>query len=79
MLGKVRTVDKADGYGIAKEDGVGSELFIARVIRVEKPSTNDEDGDDMRKLPLLYHRRGYTTTRHDGPLDHQPFNPKLKF
>lgn len=36
-------------------DGVASELFIARVTRVESSS------DDSR-TPLLYHRRAYATT-----------------
>jgi len=41
-------------------NGVTSELFIARVVRVESlPFTGD---DDLRTLPLLYHRRGYSTT-----------------
>jgi len=40
--------------------GVTSELFLARVVRVESlPVIGD---DDFRTLPLLYHRRGYTTT-----------------
>ena len=45
---------------------VSSELFIARVMRVEKvPATRDEsaDGGDEseRTLPLVYHRRSYTS------------------
>jgi flavin reductase (DIM6/NTAB) family NADH-FMN oxidoreductase RutF len=41
-------------------NGVASELFLARVVRVESlPFTGD---DHLRKLPLLYHRRGYATT-----------------
>ncbi|KAH7908599.1 flavin reductase like domain-containing protein [Hygrophoropsis aurantiaca] len=43
--------------------GLGSELFIARVLRVEKAPelTGIEEEDDMRTLPLLYHRRRYGT------------------
>jgi flavin reductase (DIM6/NTAB) family NADH-FMN oxidoreductase RutF len=52
-----------------------SELFIARVMRVEKISPQEEEVvDGSRTLPLLYHRRGYTschTTHHD----HSEFNP----
>ena len=43
-------------------DGVASELFIARVIRVEEvPSAEGIAGDASRALPLLYHRRTYAT------------------
>ncbi|KAI0077750.1 hypothetical protein K474DRAFT_1661352 [Panus rudis PR-1116 ss-1] len=44
-------------------DGVASELFIAEVIRVE--DTGEVEGHDalLRTLPLLYHRRAYSTTR----------------
>lgn len=48
---------------------VSSELFIARVVRVEDvlPSEVEakENGEDsaLRTLPLLYHRRRYATTR----------------
>ncbi|CCM02600.1 uncharacterized protein FIBRA_04703 [Fibroporia radiculosa] len=42
-------------------DGVASELFIAQVTRVE--SLVPQEGRDSPSLsPLLYHRRGYTTT-----------------
>jgi flavin reductase (DIM6/NTAB) family NADH-FMN oxidoreductase RutF len=45
---------------VLEGNGVASELFLARVVRVESlPVTGDED---LRSLPLLYHRRGYTTT-----------------
>lgn len=41
-------------------NGVASELFLARVERVESlPSVED---DSLQILPLLYHRRGYVTT-----------------
>ena len=43
-------------------DGVASELFIARVIRVEEvPSAEGIADDASRALPLLYHRRTYAT------------------
>lgn len=42
--------------------GPASELFLARVVRVE--SLPEED--DTRTLPLLYHRRTYATC-HDLP------------
>jgi flavin reductase (DIM6/NTAB) family NADH-FMN oxidoreductase RutF len=74
FLAKNRGVDKVD---IKKEAGRASELFIARVVRVEGLFSDDE-GDGLRKLPLLYHRRAYTTTSRDEPLDHQPFNSKIK-
>lgn len=51
-------------------DGVASELFIARVARVEllAPSNKDES---PRTSPLLYFRRAYATTcdisPHQGP------------
>ena len=46
-------------------DGVESELFIAQVTRVEDvPMVASVVGldDTIRTLPLVYHRRGYTTT-----------------
>jgi len=45
--------------------GVASELFIARVTRVEKVPTDDVN-NPLRTLPLIYHRQGYGTVR---PLD----------
>ena len=45
--------------------GVASELFIARVMRVEEVPT-DEVNNPLRTLPLVYHRQGYGTVR---PLD----------
>jgi len=45
--------------------GVASELFIARVTRVEKVPTDDVD-NPLRTLPLIYHRQGYGTVH---PLD----------
>jgi hypothetical protein len=44
--------------------GVESELFIAQVMRVEDVPRVENVGydDNIRTLPLVYHRRGYTTT-----------------
>lgn len=43
--------------------GVASELFIARVVRVERVRSEEEEVEDdcERTLPLVYHRRGYTS------------------
>jgi hypothetical protein len=59
---------KAEGVGA---DGVESELFIAQVVRVEDvPRLSDVGYDDtIRTLPLVYHRRGYTTTSDKLPLN----------
>ncbi|CAL1715293.1 unnamed protein product [Somion occarium] len=47
-------------------DGIASELFIAEVIRVESPKPLK--GDEMsHTLPLLYHRRAYSTTQPLAP------------
>jgi flavin reductase (DIM6/NTAB) family NADH-FMN oxidoreductase RutF len=48
--------------------GLASELFIARVLRVEHVPLPEDDEHDagLYKLPLLYHRRRYTTV--GGPL-----------
>jgi flavin reductase (DIM6/NTAB) family NADH-FMN oxidoreductase RutF len=49
-----------------------SELFIARVIRVEpdapsdSPQSNPEDMEEGVPLPLIYHRRQYSTLQHRG-------------
>ena len=52
--------ESANREAMSEGNGVTSELFLARVIRVETlPFIGD---DDLRTLPLLYHRRGYTTT-----------------
>ncbi|KAF8449358.1 flavin reductase like domain-containing protein [Boletus edulis BED1] len=49
--------------------GLASELFIARVLRVERvpvPVTKHDEGDaELYRLPLLYHRRRYTTVEDD--------------
>ena len=52
-------IRQVEGYG-----GSASELFIARVLRVEHvPQVEGGDGNDerLRTLPLLYHRRKYAT------------------
>ncbi|KAF9244112.1 hypothetical protein BU15DRAFT_71682 [Melanogaster broomeanus] len=42
--------------------GLASELFIARVLRVEQVPPGDDGNDDrLGTLPLLYHRRQYAT------------------
>lgn len=46
--------------------GVASELFIARVVRVEEVPT-DGVNNPLRTLPLIYHRQGYGTVRPLGP------------
>ena len=55
-LGLLRNMDSRDSVpmSLRKED-VASELFIARVLRVESISE--------RTLPLVYYRRCYTTCR----------------
>lgn len=52
----LRKGETEGGILLRKED-VTSELFIARVLRVEHVSE--------RTLPLVYHRRGYTTCKED--------------
>jgi flavin reductase (DIM6/NTAB) family NADH-FMN oxidoreductase RutF len=50
--------------GSVDPGGVESELFIAQVMRVEDVPQVENVGydDNIRTLPLIYHRRGYTTT-----------------
>ncbi|KZT09816.1 uncharacterized protein LAESUDRAFT_756048 [Laetiporus sulphureus 93-53] len=43
-------------------EGVASELFIARVTRVESVVPLEEE-DGLRTSPLIYYRRSYATTR----------------
>ncbi|KAH7885785.1 flavin reductase like domain-containing protein [Phlebopus sp. FC_14] len=56
-----------EGSGRGGDCGPASELFIARVLRVESipalDSQANEGGDESRTLPLLYHRRQYATVR----------------
>lgn len=49
----------ADVIPAAKGSSLMSELFIARVTRVERRIA--EEGDISSSLPLIYHRRGYTS------------------
>lgn len=54
-------------------EGVASELFIARVTRVESIAGETRAEDDaLRTLPLLYHRRAYSTTRDVPPSPPEP-------
>ena len=56
---------KTDGtLGSVDAGGVASELFIAQVMRVEDVPLAENVGydDSIWTLPLVYHRRGYTTT-----------------
>ncbi|GLB43234.1 putative flavin reductase like domain containing protein [Lyophyllum shimeji] len=51
--------DRDEELSLEPEPGgaMASELFIARVLRVETLDTREEDAEDPRTLPLLYHRR----------------------
>jgi hypothetical protein len=53
--------------------GVESELFIAQVLRVEDvppvAGVEAREDDAIRTLPLVYHRRSYTTTADKLPLN----------
>ncbi|KIJ05597.1 hypothetical protein PAXINDRAFT_93251, partial [Paxillus involutus ATCC 200175] len=53
----------AEVQELAGGGGLASELFIARVLRVERvpPPEGDGSDDGLRTLPLLYHRRRYAT------------------
>ncbi|KAF8834881.1 hypothetical protein BDN67DRAFT_975680 [Paxillus ammoniavirescens] len=53
----------AEVQELASGGGLASELFIARVLRVERVPPSEYDGSDdvLRTLPLLYHRRQYAT------------------
>lgn len=50
-------------------DGVASQLYIARVVRVEYAAKPGKDG--QLPLPLVYHRRAYATV---APLASTPQN-----
>lgn len=43
-------------------DGTASELFLAKVIRVESIPPAEGISEDLHTLPLLYHQRTYRTT-----------------
>ncbi|KAF9219737.1 hypothetical protein BS17DRAFT_788692 [Gyrodon lividus] len=53
----------AEVQQVTGDGGLASELFIARVLRVERvpPAASDGNGEELRTLPLLYHRRQYAT------------------
>ncbi|EIN09670.1 hypothetical protein PUNSTDRAFT_143157 [Punctularia strigosozonata HHB-11173 SS5] len=53
--------------------GVASELYIARVTRVEEVVRASEDELQGEPMPLLYHHRGYCTV---GPGPHPDPGPK---
>jgi len=65
--------DKLSGKVEGTRDGgdIESELFIAQVLRVEDVPQAVGVGDDdiIRTLPLVYHRRSYTTTADKLPLN----------
>jgi hypothetical protein len=62
-LGDKLTYKSDETCNIVNVGDVGSELFIAQVMRVEDVSPAEGAVDDtLRTLPLVYHRRGYTTT-----------------
>jgi len=54
---------ECDKHGV--NGSILSELFVAKVMRVEKaPAAQDAVASpDERTLPLIYHRRRYATTR----------------
>jgi len=52
---------KIEGWEGDGDDCVVSELFIARVTRVEDLALIEGEDDSLRTLPLLYHRRGFTS------------------
>lgn len=62
-LGDKLTYKADEMRNIVNVGDVGSELFIAQVMRVEDvPPAEGAVNDTLRTLPLVYHRRGYTTT-----------------
>ncbi|OAX37793.1 hypothetical protein K503DRAFT_866613 [Rhizopogon vinicolor AM-OR11-026] len=58
MEGWEAEVEQVEGVS-----GLASELFIARVLRVEdvQEPEGQLENDELRTLPLLYHQRQYTT------------------
>lgn len=67
---------ESDEDNVWSGEGVASELFVARVTRVEMISNMAEDAT-LRTLPLLYHHRAYSTTR-DIPSQTSPSPSKPK-
>jgi len=65
--------DKLSDKTKGMRDGgdIESELFIAKVLRVEDvpQAVGIGDDDTIRTLPLVYHRRSYTTTADMLPLN----------
>jgi Flavin reductase like domain len=62
-LGDKLTYKADEMRNIVNVGDVGSELFIAQVMCVEDvPPAEGAVDDTLRTLPLVYHRRGYTTT-----------------
>ena len=72
-LGDKMTHKTQGASGSVDAGGVESELFIAQVIRVEDVPRLENVGNDdsIRTLPLVYHRRGYTTTADKLLLNHK--------
>lgn len=70
-LGVLKTGQRQD-HSVWKGEGVASELFIAEVIRVEPSQEVEEEAGSLRTLPLLYHRRSYSTTQSLDSLQDHP-------
>ena len=62
--------ESAEREAVLEGNGVASELFLARVMRVESLPFSEDD--DLERLPLLYHRRGYATTSDILPRPNKP-------
>lgn len=60
-LSENKMVQRGENVATPVGNSVASELFIARVIRVENLTIEEEEEDSSRTLPLLYHRRGFTS------------------
>ncbi|KAI9440427.1 flavin reductase like domain-containing protein [Lactarius indigo] len=69
-LGDSLTHEAEEATDAVDVGDVQSELFIAQVMRVEDvPQAEDLVDDTLRTLPLVYHRRTYTTTSEKLPPD----------
>ncbi|KAF8899591.1 flavin reductase like domain-containing protein, partial [Gymnopilus junonius] len=55
-----RASDSPPSVPVLRPGEVASELFIARVVRVEEVK-RDAQEDERTLQPLIYHRRGYTS------------------
>ncbi|KII85844.1 hypothetical protein PLICRDRAFT_44262 [Plicaturopsis crispa FD-325 SS-3] len=51
-----------EAEGALEAGGVASELFIARVSRVEAMDGEETEKEHLRTMPLLYHQRAYAMT-----------------